>query len=195
VAPNFAPHPASKAKAANRAATNASKEKAMQIDTQANPDLEKLGELIGGIKFAMMTTADDQGSLHSRPMSCMQMDGEGNLWFFTSASSGKVHEALAEQQVNVSWAHPDKQDYVSVSGRAAVVRDEAKMKSLWTPWIKPWFPKGLADPDLVLMKVTIEEYEYWDAPGNAVKRAYGFAKAMLTGKTDALGENKSSRLH
>jgi general stress protein 26 len=87
----------------------------------------------------------------------------------------------------------DKQDYVSVSGTVEIVRDKEKMKELWTPWIKPWFPKGLDDFDLVLLKVTIDEAEYWDAPGSAAMRAYGLAKAVATGKTDALGENK--KLH
>jgi general stress protein 26 len=167
----------------------------MHIDSQANPELEKLGELIAGIKFAMMTTVEADGHLRSRPMTCMQMDGEGNLWFFTSLTSGKVVEADAQPQVNLAWSHPDKQDYVSVSGSAQVVRDKEKMKALWTPWIKPWFPGGVDDPDLVLLKVGIDEYEYWDAPGNAIQRGYGLARAIATGKTDALGENKRSRLH
>lgn len=46
------------------------------------------------------------------------------------------------------------------------------------------------DPDLVLLKVTITEAEYWTAPGNAVVRLYGLAKGMLTGNTDALGDNR-----
>lgn len=167
----------------------------MKIERQSHPELEKLGELIDGIKFAMMTTAEANGALRSRPMSCMQMDQEGNLWFFTSQSSGKVQEASQDQHVNLAWAHPDKQDYVSVSGTATVVRDRERMKALWTPWIKPWFPKGVDDPDLVLLQVSIDEYEYWDAPGNAIKRGYGLAKALATGKTDALGEHRRGSLH
>lgn len=167
----------------------------MKIEAQSNPDLEKLGELIEGIKFAMLTTAEDNGRLRSRPMSCLQMDSEGNLWFFTSRSSGKMREAGADPMVNLSWSHPDKQDYVSVSGIASEVDDRDKMRALWTPWLKPWFPDGLDDPDLVLLRVSIDEFEYWDAPGNAIKRGYGLVKAMATGNTDALGENKRSSLH
>src|SRR4051812_2839238 len=80
------------------------KEKAMQIETQHHPELEKLGELIAGIKFAMITTIEADGQLRSRPMSCMQMDGDGNLWFFTSQSSGKVQEASADRHINLAWS-------------------------------------------------------------------------------------------
>lgn len=162
----------------------------MDIQTQHNPELQKVADLVKEIKFAMMTTEELDGTLRSRPMATMQMDADGNLWFFTAMSSPKVDEAELHRQVNLSYARPDKQDYVSVSGAAEVVRDKEKMKTLWTPWIKPWFPQGLDDPDLVLLKVRIHEAEYWEAPGSAVKRLYGLAKGVMTGNTDALGNNR-----
>lgn len=162
----------------------------MDVQKQADSRLEKLAELIKDIKFAMLTTSEPDGTLRSRPLSTMQMDAEGNLWFFTANTSPKVDEIEQSSQVNLSYASPDKQDYVSISGTAETIRDKSKMKALWTPWIKPWFPEGLDDPNLTLLKVTINEAEYWDAPGNAVARIYGLAKAMTTGKTDALGDNE-----
>lgn len=163
----------------------------MNVAPQQNPELEPVAAMIKEIGFAMMTTADEEGALHSRPMSTMDMDAEGNLWFFTALSSSKIDEALAQQRVAVTYARPDRQDYVSVSGTAQVVRDKPRMQALWTPWIKPWFPRGIEDPDLVLLKVSIDDAQYWDAPGSAVKRAFGLAKALVTHKTDALGENRT----
>ena len=63
------------------------------------------------------------------------------------------------------------------------------MKELWSPSVKVWFPRGL-EPNLVLLVVRTERAEYWDAPGSAVKRLYGLAKARVTGDTDALGEHR-----
>jgi general stress protein 26 len=163
----------------------------MDIERQQNPELEPVAVMVKDIGFAMMTSMDADGALHSRPMSTMQMDAEGNLWFFTSMSSPKIDESTEHRKVAVTYARADKQDYVAISGTASVVRDKAKMMSLWTPWIKPWFPRGVEDPDLVLLKVSIDEAQYWDAPGSAVKRALGFAKALVTHKTDGLGENKT----
>ncbi|TFW09878.1 general stress protein [Oxalobacteraceae bacterium OM1] len=162
----------------------------MDIQQQATEELQKIAELIGEIKFCMMTTEDDDGTLRSRPMSTLQMEADGTLWFFTSLSSPKIDEAQHHRHVNLSYARPDKQDYVSVSGTAAILRNPEKMQQLWTPWVKPWFPQGLADPDLVLIRVTMDEAEYWDAPGNVIKRFYGLSKGVVTGKTDALGENR-----
>lgn len=163
----------------------------MDVQDQNYGELQEVAQLVEEIKFAMMTTEEEDGTLRSRPMSTMQMDAGGNLWFFTGLSSPKVEEAQQNhRQVNLSYARPDKQDYLSISGTAEIVRDKEKMRSLWTPWIKPWFPAGLDDPDLILLKVTITEAEYWIAPGSAVKRLYGLAKGMMTGNTDALGDNR-----
>jgi general stress protein 26 len=161
----------------------------MNIEQQSNDELSKVARLIADIKFAMLTTATADGSLRSRPLSTLKMDAQGSLWFFTSLTSPKMDEIRDNAQVNLTYARPDKQDYVSVSGSAEMVRDKETMKELWTPWIKPWFPKGLDDPDLVLLKVNLEEAEYWDAPGSAIMRTYGLAKAVATGNTDALGSN------
>lgn len=165
----------------------------MDVQKQASEELDRLAALVGEIKFAMLTTAEPDGTLRSRPLATMQMDAQGALWFFTGQSSPKVHEVEAHRQVNVTYARPDRQDYVSISGTAETVRDRQKMQQLWTPWIKPWFPQGLDDPDLVLLKVTIRQAEYWDAPGNPIKRYYGLAKALATGDTDGLGEHEKIR--
>lgn len=159
----------------------------MDAKHQANESMEKVAELVKEIQFAMLTTAEHDGTLHSRPMTTLQMDDDGCLWFFTGADSYKVDDVNEQARVNLAYARPDKQDYLSVAGTAEVVRDRKKMEELWTPWLKPWFQDGLDDPELVLLKVRVEEANYWDGPGSMVKRIYGLAKGILTGNTDALG--------
>lgn len=145
-------------------------------------DINKLGELIKGIRVAMLTTVDTEGFLHSRPMASQDEAFDGTLWFFTEANSGKVHELARDQHVNLSYADSSENRYVSVSGTASVVRDRAKMEELWSPLHKAWFPKGLEDPNIALLRVDVEKAEYWDAPSSAVVRLFGFAKALATGK-------------
>lgn len=162
------------------------------MDAGANKaeDFARLKELIEDIRIAMMTTRDDDGTLRSRPLQTLRCADDNVLWFFTSASSPKVAEAAADGwQVNLSYANPDKMDYVSISGRATLSRDRKLMEALWNKWVEVFFPKGLDDPDLALLRVDIDKAEYWDSPGTAVGRAYGIAKALVTGNTDATGDN------
>lgn len=144
--------------------------------------LEQLREKIKGIRIAMLTTIDEDGSLHSRPMATQETESDGDLWFFTAAGSPKVGEIERDQRVNLSYADPDAQRYVSVSGTAQLVRDRAKAKELWNPLLKAWFPKGLDDPELALLHVQVEKAEFWDSPSGKMVQLAGFLKAVATGK-------------
>ncbi|MFN7135082.1 MAG: pyridoxamine 5'-phosphate oxidase family protein [Myxococcales bacterium] len=145
--------------------------------------IERLSELIKGIRFAMLTTVGEHGVLHSRPMYTQEMNEDGELWFFTYSDSLKVSEVEHDQHVNVSYADPDKNRWVSVAGRARVVRDRAKMESLWRPTLRAWFPKGLEDPNIALLRVQVESAEFWDHPSGRMVQLIGLARALVTGKS------------
>ena len=154
-------------------------------------DLEKLRELVKDIDFCMLTTIDESGDLHSRPMSSNgEIDKDGDIWFFTNASSHKVSEIARLPKVNISFADPDNQRYVSVSGAAELVRDQKKIEELWKPEFKIWFPKGKDDPEIALLKVNLEKAEYWDSPGSTIGYALSFVSSLVTGKQPDMGENK-----
>lgn len=166
----------------------------MEGSRDQSRDFAQLKDLIEEIKVGMLTTIDQDGTLRSRPLQTVGVE-DGVLWFFTSQSSPKVAEADAEGgRVNVSYAHPGKQDYVSVSGTARLSRDREKMRAMYTKWVEVFFPKGLDDPDLALLRIDIDKAEYWDSPGTAIGRLYALAKGLATGKTDALGENRKVTL-
>jgi general stress protein 26 len=162
----------------------------MQNDAERNERIKKLAELIKDIKFAMLTTVEEDGSLRSRPMATQQTEFDGDLWFFTGASSHKVYDIDNNPHVNVVFAEPDDQSYVSISGRAYLVRDQQKAKDLWNPFYRTWFPDGLDDPDLALLKVEVTGAEYWDSPSSAVVHLYGLAKALVTGQRPQPGDNE-----
>lgn len=149
-------------------------------DRQDN--IKKLHDLIKDIRFAMLTTVEEDGTLRSRPMATQEFEFDGDLWFFTSADAPKVKEAQHDRHVNVSYSDPHNQKYVSVSGKAELVSDRAKIEELWNPLFKAWFPDGLDDPNLALLKVNVDKAEYWDSPSSKVVRLLGFAKALATGK-------------
>ncbi len=151
-------------------------------DHRAHDGAAKLYALIDDLRICMMTTKDSQGRLFSRPMYALAPDDAGDLWFMTKLSSPKIAELQQEGQVNLAFAHPGKQHYVSVSGRAEVVRDRRLIEERWSEPMRTWFPDGLDDPDITLVRVHPESGEYWDSPSSTVMYLYGYAKAALTGE-------------
>lgn len=161
---------------------------------EATTALEQLREKIKGIRIAMLTTIDEDGALHSRPMATQEVETDGDLWFFTAAGSTKAGEVGRDQRVNLSYADPDDQRYVSVSGTGRLVRDPAKAKELWNPILKAWFPKGLDDPELALLRVDIEKAEYWDSPSSKMVQLVGFLKAVTTGRRYEAGPGEHDKI-
>lgn len=155
--------------------------------------IEKLKEMLEGIDFCMLTTIDG-GQLRSRPMSTQQFEFDGDLWFFTRDNTHKADEVAKDPRVNVAYSKPDNNRYVSVSGTAEIVKDRAKMEKFWSPILKAWFPDGLEDPHICLLKVGVEQAEYWDAPSSTIVQLFGMAKALATGTEMSYGENKKINL-
>ncbi|MEO7776244.1 MAG: pyridoxamine 5'-phosphate oxidase family protein [Fibrobacteria bacterium] len=134
---------------------------------------------IHNIKFAMLTTEDEDGYLHSRPMATLEEDSEGALWFFTGKSSHKSHEIDRNPRVNLSYIAGDKDTYLSVAGEGHLVEDATRAKKFWNPLMKAWFPKGLEDPELALLRVDVDEAEYWDVASKKMTTLFHFGKSLL----------------
>ena len=155
--------------------------------------MKKLSEMIRDIKFAMLTS-EDGPHLRSRPMVAAQKDFQGSLFFYTRASAHKVDEVGAHQRVGVSYADPDHQNYVSLSGTAQIVRDPAEIKAHWGEAMRTWFPKGTDDPDIAILKVDVDQAEYWDAPNSTMVHLYGYLKAVTTGSPPHPGGNEKVQI-
>lgn len=154
--------------------------------------IEKVRELIKDIDFAMLTTVNEDGRLLSRPMSTQEVEFDGDLWFITSVDTGKAGDIQRESQVNVAYAKPEKQRFVSVSGTAVLVNDRAKIDELWSPVYKAYFPNGKDDPNLRLIKVRVDQAEYWDSKG-LIPTVIAFAQAMA-GKETEISDNEKIKL-
>jgi general stress protein 26 len=158
-------------------------------------DIEQVAELIRGIRVAMLTTVDGDGELHSRPMATQDVDFDGTLWFFTAADSEKAADLERDARVNVSFSDEGKARYVSLFGAARLVHDRRKMRDLWTPLLKAWFPGGVDDPELALLEVTVTGGEYWDAPSSRLVRLAGMVTGALTGGGMPAGEHGHLDVH
>ena len=158
----------------------------MKVQAQRHESLSRIAGLVEDIDICMLTTVSHDGKLLSRPMGALEMDPDGNFWFFTSESSTKAHQL---ESINVAFSAEDDATYVSVSGVGELVRDRARIDALWTLFAKPWFPRGKDDPDLVLLKVTTEVAEYWDANSSKMVRTLAMLASVAVGRPVGLGEH------
>jgi general stress protein 26 len=149
---------------------------------------KKIAELVKGIHICMMTTAREDGSLSSRPMAVQDKPFDGTLWFLTRAGSEKVYEIIDDQHVLLAFAEPSSSKYISLRGRAHVNQDRAMIHQLWNAMYKAWFPKGEDDPEIAVVRVDVDEADYWEASGMKIVMLAKYAYAAATGGKVELGE-------
>lgn len=152
---------------------------------------EDVWKRIKDIRFAMLTTTDEDGSLVARPMTTVQKEFSGTLWFFTSLSSPPAKAVAAHGVVGVQYSEPKSDVYVSLSGDARMEHDRARMEALWSPMVKAWFPQGIDDPDLGMIRIDIHRAEYWDVEESKPVQLFKMAKAAMIGERPRLGEHKT----
>jgi general stress protein 26 len=126
------------------------------LTTERFGELKKIADIISGIHFAVLTTLEPDGTLHSRPMTTQQVEFDGDLWFFTNSDSPKAWETNQHRQVNVASADPGKGKYFSASGTATLSYDRAKMKELWNLLTRYSFRKVWKTPTLRCSKSALD---------------------------------------
>lgn len=159
------------------------------MNEQRQQHIAQLAALIKDVEVAMFTTTGVDGRLYSRPLGTQEVEFDGDLWFATSADSPKIAEIALNPRVNVAYASPSKNSYVSVAGTARVVDDRAKVEELWSPAMKLFFPEGKDDPNLRLIHVRAESAEYWDGPGTLLGRALSFVLSAVQDEPSRLADN------
>ena len=148
-------------------------------------DIAKIRDLVKDVKICMLTTTDSEGMLVSRPMSTQEIEFDGAAWFFASSDAPKVAEIEADPHVNAAYS---ESAYVSMSGHAEIVRDDAKKQELWNDQAAAWLQAEATDPSVVLIKIVPDTVQYWDTP-SAPSTLLGRLKAKVTGERPDGGEN------
>jgi general stress protein 26 len=143
-------------------------------------DRQKLVELMQDMPIAMLTTFGASGP-RSVPMARQEVEPGAELWFITARDTDHVRAVQHDPHVALTFSARDA--WVAVTGQAEVVEDDDRLAELWNTFAEAWLPGGPEDPQATLLRVDVEQAEYWDTPGGKVASLISFAKTKLTGET------------
>jgi general stress protein 26 len=153
----------------------------MEKNLQNEEALKKFKKLVTDIGVCMFITHNHENN-HTRPMATVDVEENGTLWFFTDIRSIKVEEVSTDNTVHLVYAHPGKESYLDVWGKAKVVTDKATIRNKWTSMVKAWFPNGADDPNLALLQVQPRNVYYWDAESGKMVAFLKIAASVVAGK-------------
>lgn len=160
----------------------------MKIQPQTGDALQHLGETLAPHRVAMLTLDEDAGPA-SRPMTPLEMGGDGAIWFMASRRS--LTRPLDQSTcVNLAFVDHGRASYVSVTGRGSLVDELSRKRELWSIAGRPWFD-GPDDPDLVLLRVAPLQAEIWDGPHGSLTRVLAMAASVVAGRELGLGHKET----
>ena len=144
--------------------------------------IEKMKDLIKSADMCMFATNLNETPIPARPMSTREVDEEGNIWFYSRSTSKKNEEIKTDKRVQLFYSNPSSSEFLNISGNAVIIKDAKKAKELWSVWAKTWFPDGVTDPELTLIKVQPTNVNYWDTKHNRMVSLIKIMAGALTGK-------------
>jgi general stress protein 26 len=151
-------------------------------------DIARVWDILDGHSIGMLTT-QFSGGLRGRPLDARLDRDAGAIFFVIDARGHKDDEIAAKPDVCFVVTVPEDNVYLSITGRATVTRDPAKVRQIWKKLDDMWW-SGPDDPNARLLKIEPTTAELWDGPSNKLVAAYEFAKAKITGEKPFLGENR-----
>lgn len=169
----------------------------MKMEEQNSPELRSLAKRIEDSRTTMLTMCDAQGQLSSQPMTVVEMDGDGCLWMLVSNSGHTARMAPGDSgmdTVNLAFNNESNSTFTSITARASLSHDRQRKEDLWSVMVRPWFPEGVDDPDLAVLRLEPVKAEIWDGPDSTVLHMISMAASVVAGKPLGLGDHETHAL-
>ena len=124
--------------------------------------LSVIAKQMRAIDICMFATYAPDGAIALRPMSNNKdVDYDGTSYFFTLEEQHLVGHIEKNPAVSLGF-QTDKKLYISITGRAKLIRDKESLKEHWVPDLEIWFKDGIDTPGIVLIAVEGQHLKYWD---------------------------------
>src|SRR6185295_3315968 len=95
--------------------------------------IHKLRHMVSYIPVCMFSTFPGSYPPAVRPMSVLQVDDYGKLWFMSNRTS-KMNEQIRENDsVQLLFSEPGEHWYWALTGHAEEQYDRSKIEDLWSP--------------------------------------------------------------
>ncbi len=144
----------------------------------------KLRELVKSQPNCMFGTDLSSVPFHVCPMHAQEVDDDGSLWFFSGLDSEHAANIREDSRVQLIFSNPSAYEFLTVFGEATILRDIEKIHELWKPMIKAWFPDGIDDPNLSLIKIEPSKAHYWDTKDGKLVVLAKILIGAVTGKVE-----------
>jgi general stress protein 26 len=104
-------------------------------------------------RYCALVTVGEDGHPQARTVDAFAPDDDMTVWIGTNPVTRKVHEVAKDPRVTLYYFEPSGPGYVTLLGRAVVVRDPAEKAKRWKEDWAPFYKDRNRGDDYVLIRV------------------------------------------
>ena len=120
---------------------------------------EKAEVLMQKSEIVVLSSVNPEGYPRPVPMSKIKSEGISTIWMATGKSSLKTKDFHKNPQAGLCLY--TEGDSIVLTGNVEIVTDDKNKKELWQGWFIQHFPKGVNDPEYILLKFQANHATLW----------------------------------
>ena len=123
----------------------------------ADLKLADIAEKMRDIDFAVLSTRTEGGAIAGRPMSNnREVEFDGDSYFFTCDDTRTVSDIRRDSSVGLTYQSKSgmlgmKPFFITVEGRAELIKDKGRFAEHWTKDLDAWFKEGIDTSGLAIV--------------------------------------------
>lgn len=134
-----------------------------QATSPAPPDraaiIAAARDIIGKARYATFITLDGKGHPQARMVDPFAPDEDLTIWVATNARTRKAAQIAYDNRVTMLYFDAVRESYVTVIGRARLVRDPGEKAKHWKEEWKAFYKGGYGGDEFLLIRVAPERLE------------------------------------
>jgi len=154
---------------------------------------DRVWDILESSSVGMLTTCFE-GGLRARPLDARPDRSAGVIFFVIDVRGLKDNEVKARSEVCFTVIDAEQRAYLSITGHATTLYDEALLRKVWKRSDDVWWPGGPQDENVRVLRLEPRTADLWDGPASSAVAAFEMSKARLTGQEPNLGENRKVSL-
>lgn len=162
-------------------------------ETPVSEQIKEFYELADSNRISLLGTVRD-GKIVTRAMAVSKREGPDFL-YLANIHSQKMRDIESNDEANITFFDASSMSWISVSGKATISQDEAKIREIYSPIVLAWFGSesdgpytGAADdPRMAIVKIKASRVSYYKSTKGKLGRMTDIAKAIGLGQVAQTG--------
>lgn len=115
----------------------------------------KVEKLMSSIKTMFLATNGSHGHPNLRAMMPVKIEGTDTVWFITALESSKIIELVKNNKAAIYGFSPNTMAEFRLWGNVSILDDHASRKYIWSDDLKKYFPAGVDDPAMRVLRFDV----------------------------------------